>query len=164
MRGITSAWKQKLIVTSNEKSYLDFLYHDRNILLVQEIGVHPYWLQASGENVHGIIKPASNVDLSHDWLQLLTLQALNCYVRLERQDAALEFLGNIQTRINGIARANNAPAISKIDGEIALIKKIMSKVDAQQKIDEIYDTYALKAQDNFAILKAAHQPGSTLHI
>lgn len=59
--------KQQFVITSNEQSYLAFIFHDPSILRHQRIGVHPYWL----------CNDESEQSLSEYWLDLLEIQALH---------------------------------------------------------------------------------------
>lgn len=151
--GILSCWNGKYIVTGNEKAYLDFLFHDPNILKIQEIGVHPYWLQAPGEGK----KPSGTEDLSKDWLNLIEAQALNKYYDYG-EDNALEFLDYLSTRITDVKvgikpRANNDQAVQKISKLAELVKGLGSKQNAKSKLDKIYKDYKAKSEQSFSILE-----------
>jgi hypothetical protein len=158
--GILSIWKSKYIVTGDEKSYLDFLYHDPRMLSIQEIGVHPYWLQAPGEGQ----KPSTEADMHQHWLNLIEVQALNKYNRLG-PDEAKGYLDHLMKRITeteiapGVRRPNNEQARVKI---LAIRDKIAelgvnNKEKATQMVEKIYSDYAAGAKDSYEILnKSSH--------
>jgi hypothetical protein len=148
-KGTLVCWKGKFFLTSDEKSYLDFLFSDPDILRIQKIGVHPYWLRdrSEEEKVYGI-------DLSEYWLDFIKIQALNRKL-VDGTQGCNHFFNNLIYQITTLKRKNNANEIAV--AKICEIQKQVNNIwSIQNAINETYEKYkdvqiktiSLRSDDN----------------
>lgn len=140
---ILICYKGYFVITADERSYLAFLLHDREILAQQHMGIHPYWLCPERENGN----------LAEQWLDFLRIQALHEAIKdkYEIKMYHQDLIKNIS-----LGRSSEAIAIYKINNMFESLYEFLESCDYKENrinfmLDTIYDKYATSTAAVLAI-------------